>query len=352
MKGKIFKIRDDNELVVISEEQHRNENDFQSLIKEHPELIPGDQIDSENPRRWIVVGREIKNMDVFLLDQDGIPTIVEVKKIDNNEIHRLVVAQLLDYGSKLFSHTVEEIRENIRKYSPVDLKDFLNNEITEEEFLEKVKKNLEEENMRLIVVSDGMPRNLQNIIEFLNNNMKSIEVLGVEIKQYPDDQTGTKTIVPRLVGQSRDIMFFEPPLEKETFFENLDTAGVEFYQELISFADVNDLKEKWTKTGFFLTVPLEEAEVKILHCYSNRYNFGQNVFSTNFNIVNEVRGGEEIFEKFLDDTLELNDFVKVGDGFNFSIEKNLDEDQWKEFKRILLETKEEIVKNGVIEEET
>jgi hypothetical protein len=347
VNGKIFKITNNDELWAIHEEKHHNENNFQELLFTYPDLIPGDQIDNENPRRWLRVGREIDNIDIFLLDQDGIPTIVEVKKIDNNEIHRLVTAQILDYGSKLFSQNVNKVRGDIDKYRPTDLNSFLGNDIDEEEFFEKVKKNLKEENMRLIVVSDEIPRNLQNIVEFLNNKMESIEVMAVEIKQYKEEMTGTKIFVPRLIGHSRDTMVFEPELRKDTLYENLDDVGTQFYRELLQFADDNHFKTKWTKTGFFLTVPLNKDEVKILHCYSKKYNFGQNIFSTNVNITDEVVDGNNIFAKCLKDILKLKDFEKEGKGFKFKIDKNLNEEQWKEFKRILLETKEQIEKNGL-----
>ena len=276
---------------------------------------------------------------------------MEVKKSNNNEIHREVVGQMLDYGSKLvFSQTIETILPKIEKYSPISLHDFLNNDIDKEEFLKNVKNNLDEENMRLIVVSDEIPRNLQNIIEFLNNKIESIEVLAVEIKQYTDDTSGTKTLVPRLVGHSRSTIPFEPELSETTFFDNLDDVGVEFYRELINFADENNLQKRWTKTGFFLTVPLVEDEVKILHCFSGLYSFGQSIFSTNTSITDEVEGGDEIFERFLNDILELDGFYKVSNGFGFKIEKNLDENQWEKFKRILIRTKEEIEKNSLIDQ--
>lgn len=356
MNGKIFKIRDDNELVAIHEEKHKNEYDFQTLIARYPDLIPGDQIDGENPRQWLFIGREIDNMDLFFLDQDGIPTIVEVKQGINNEVYREVVAQILDYGSNLVSlQSVEKtIIPRIESNNSINFEKFLgDNDINEEEFWEKVKNNLKEEKMRLVVASDDVPRNLQKIIEFLNNKTEeSIEVLAVEIKKYIDDKTGTKILVPRLIGHSKDrIMPFEPVLTEKTFFKNLDDVGVDFYQQLINFADANNLEKKWTKKSFYLTVPFEKSEVKILQCYSDLYSNGQNVFSTRSNIISEVKGGDEIFDQFLNNILKLNDFSRVSNGFGFKIEKNLDEDQWKAFKKILLETKEEIVKNGLIEEE-
>jgi len=350
VNGKIYKIKDNNELVAIHEEKHHNENNFQELLFLYPDIIPGDQIDNENPRRWLRVGREIDNIDIFLLDQDGIPTIIEVKKSNNNEIHREVVGQMLDYGSKLvFSQSVETIIPKIKANNPQSVQDFLDNEISEEEFWENVENNLKEEKMRLIVVSDEIPRNLQNIIEFLNNKIESTEVLALEIKQFTDNVTGTKTLVPRLMGQTRIITPIEPELVETTFFENLDDVGVEFFQELINFADSNNLTKKWTKKGFFLTVPLEDQEVKILQCYSQLYSFGQSVFSTHFNIINEVKDGDRIFKNYLEDILELEDFYSVGHDFGFKVVKNLEEYQWKEFKRIILEMIKSIEKNGLNE---
>ena len=92
MAGKIYLINNDDELVEINEKKHARELDFQDIIKTHPDLIPGDQIDSENPRRWLFVGEEVHfptlgggdiRLDLLFLDQDGIPTLVEMKKSDN-----------------------------------------------------------------------------------------------------------------------------------------------------------------------------------------------------------------------------------------------------------------------------
>jgi hypothetical protein len=45
----------------------------------------------------------------------------------------------------------------------------------------------------------------------------------------------------------------------------------------------------------------------------------------------------------------LVDFYSVGNGFGFKVVKNLDEYQWKEFKRIILEMIKSIEKNGLNE---
>lgn len=343
MYRKIYTLND-NEIVTIEEQKHHNENDFQELIANHPELIPGEQIDPENPRRWILVGREINKIDVLLLDQDGIPTVVEVKKSINLEIHREVSAQLLDYGANLFRLSVDRI---ISKIDSNDLQDFLGESISEEEFWINVHKNLEMENMRLIVVSDHIPQSLQNILEFLNNKI-SIEVFTVEIKQYTDNKTGIRTFVPKISGHSRDMLILEPELNENTLYDNLNEIGIEFYRELLCFAYENDFNIKWTKNGFFLTVPIGDHSVKVLHCYSKLYSFGQSVFSTRNYLIKGVNNGDLIFKKYLGNILEFDGFYRVSDGFGYKLEKNFSEAQWSEFKNILLEARMEIETNSLV----
>src|SRR5258708_2566450 len=98
------------------------EEDFQRLLEEHPELLSGALIDPEDPRRWLLVTREIGiptetdgpgwwSADHLFLDQDGIPTIVEVKRQTDTRIRREVVGQMLDYAANAVVHlNVDVIR--------------------------------------------------------------------------------------------------------------------------------------------------------------------------------------------------------------------------------------------------
>src|SRR5690606_34514383 len=63
-----------------------------------------------DPRRWLLIKREQGvpgamdgpdrwSMDHLFLDQDGIPTIVEVKRSTDTRIRREVVGQMLDYAA-------------------------------------------------------------------------------------------------------------------------------------------------------------------------------------------------------------------------------------------------------------
>jgi hypothetical protein len=73
-------------------------------------LLAGNQIDIEKPRKWLLVSREAAlpseengsdrwSVDHLFLDQDAVPTLVEVKRSSDTRIRREVVGQMLDYAA-------------------------------------------------------------------------------------------------------------------------------------------------------------------------------------------------------------------------------------------------------------
>jgi hypothetical protein len=106
----VFLLKSDNTLEPMEPEEFVKENDFQTLLARFPELLVGDQIDPEHPRRWVLIRREQVvstgetkasdwSVDHLFLDQDGIPTLVEVKRQSDSRIRREVVGQMLDYAA-------------------------------------------------------------------------------------------------------------------------------------------------------------------------------------------------------------------------------------------------------------
>ncbi len=115
-------IKDDGELVELSEREYDSEDLLQGLLERYPNLLAGDQIDSESPRRWLLIAREVGvpdqengldrwSIDHLFLDQDGTPTIVEVKRSTDTRIRREVVGQMLDYAANGVAYwPVESLR--------------------------------------------------------------------------------------------------------------------------------------------------------------------------------------------------------------------------------------------------
>jgi hypothetical protein len=103
----IYLLSDSGELRRIEHQLYASEDILQELVAKYPDVLAGDQIDPEAPPRWLLLSRESRIpdsvdgadrwwLDHLLLDQFGIPTLVEVKRSSDAGIRRKVVGQMLD----------------------------------------------------------------------------------------------------------------------------------------------------------------------------------------------------------------------------------------------------------------
>ena len=225
MSNKIFLIGDSDALHPMEERPYDAEDVLQALLERYPDLLVGDQIDPDSPRRWLLVSREMAipddedasgrwSLDHLFLDQDGVPTLVETKRSSDSRARRAVVAQMLDYAANAVSywpveeikHAFEETRRNAGKDPDLVLAKFLSNgevegTVSAEAFWERVKTNLKAGCIRMTFVADVIPRELQRIVDFLNEQMEHAQVVAVEVKQFVSEDAKLRTLVPRVVGQ-------------------------------------------------------------------------------------------------------------------------------------------------------
>ena len=219
MSRGIFSIGENNSLVELREQPYDSEALLQELLATHPSLLAGDQVNPSEPRRWLLISRELRlpseaggggrwSVDHLLIDQDSVPTVVEVKRSSDTRIRREVVGQMLEYAANAVAFwPVETLRARFEttcttnKTDPDEyLADFLAESATAEEFWQRVKTNLQAGRVRMVFVADEIPPELRRIVEFLNQQMDPAEVLAVEIKQYVAD--GIRTLVPSVIGQT------------------------------------------------------------------------------------------------------------------------------------------------------
>ena len=223
MSGKIYVVDSDETLHALEERRYDSEDRLQTLLERYPDLLAGEQMNSEDPRRWLLVKRESGvpgeedggnrwSLDHLFLDQEGIPTLVEVKRSTDTRIRREVVGQMLDYAANAVAYWSLEkvIAEHEKTCSasgsdPVEqVAELLDISPTDEAALEtywqRAKTNLQAGRIRLVFVADEIPSELRRIVEFLNGQMDPAEVLAVEVRQYVAD--GLRTLVPRVIGQT------------------------------------------------------------------------------------------------------------------------------------------------------
>ena len=217
----VFVLKDADTLVPMEAAHFASEDDLQGLLAKFPALLSGDQINPTDPRKWLLVKREKLvpdedggagrwSLDHLFLDQDGVPTLVEVKRQSDTRIRREVMGQMLDYAANCLVYwPVEGLQADLeetckaRGVLPVDaVAEIIGEGANLEEFWSGVKTNLNAGRIRLLFVADRIPKELRRIIEFLNEQMDPAEVLGLELRQFAGQ--GLKTIVPAIVGRTEE----------------------------------------------------------------------------------------------------------------------------------------------------
>jgi hypothetical protein len=215
--GRIYLLKEDSTLLAMEEATYDSESLLQKLLADHPGLLAGDQINVVKPRRWLLVTREMAvpgeqdgagrwSLDHLFLDQDAIPTLVEVKRSADTRIRREVVGQMLDYAANAVVYwPVEEIKAKFESRCKEDdgepeseLAALLGEGRDASTFWQQVKTNLQAGRVRLIFIADEIPPELRRVVEFLNSQMDPAEVLAIEVKQFVGENL--KTLVPRVLA--------------------------------------------------------------------------------------------------------------------------------------------------------
>ena len=260
-----------------------DEKALQQLLAEHPDLIDGSAVSpDDDPRRWLVVGQEIGinetpeegnrwALDLLLLDQDAVPTLVEVKLAQNKEARRQVVAQMLDYAAHCVNWTGDRIKDEFYEYHGEKAKqilaDFLAKDDETNSFWQRAGENLADRKLRLLFATDRMSDTLDRIVTFLNIQMHNIDVLALDIPMFRGKDS--ETFVPRVIGHSQTTSGDRPKQKKftrQTFLEQFDDTGVrEAAEGLFKVADRKGVSFSWGPSGVSIRVlsPLWKTPVTV-----------------------------------------------------------------------------------------
>src|SRR5688572_12709112 len=276
MNPGIFLIQDNQELIEMTEQSYESEKLLQTWLAQYPALLVGSQIDAKEPKRFLLIEQECGvpgraagadrwSIDHLFIDQDAIPTIVEVKRSSDTRIRREVVGQMLDYAANATEHwRVDHMRERFAancQRTGVDatskLKEFLGDDVDPEAFWEKANRNLQERKLRLLFIADVIPTELQRIVEFLNEQMDHTEVLAIEIKQFVGQQ-GLRSLVPRVIGQTTKAQTVKGGQRRATtnedeFFTHLkrrSPEAAEVARRILDWAIEKGLPINWRGASF------------------------------------------------------------------------------------------------------
>jgi hypothetical protein len=298
--GRIFLIgQQENDWIPMVETPYDQEEILQRALAQYPDLLPGDQINPESPRRWLLVERElgvpgtadggnIWSLDHLFLDQDGIPTFVECKRASDTRSRREVVAQMLDYAANGTEYwPMDRLRQaateaassqNLDIDAQIEALLGLDGDEAEEEeerietFWKKVETNLRQGRIRLLFVADAIPRELRRLVEFLNAKMADVEVLAVEVKQFLGH--GQKAMVPRVIGlteaaREKKSGRTTPIFTRATFLDNCSLEAIPFVNYVLDKTVEEGHTIGWRQSCFVtrLFSPRDGREVSFVYVY-------------------------------------------------------------------------------------
>ena len=276
MPERIYNVNPDGGLEPMVEQPFALEDDLQELLAKHLELLDGEQVRPDNPRRWILISREMGiaerseesprwSLDHLIVDQDAVPTLVEVKRSANTEIRRTIVGQLLEYAAHASETWTADMMRDRFAASCEELGDdptarlarlLQTDDADVDAFFEEVATNLAARRMRLLFVADEIPDPLLRVVEFLNQQMPTIEVLAVEIKQYSG--TARRTLVPRVLGRIAGPKPGDPrppPLTRELFLQAFpDAAQIDVAARLLKVAEDAGAFPSWGSSSVSIRV--------------------------------------------------------------------------------------------------
>jgi hypothetical protein len=294
-KSKIFLVGEGANLTTLEETGYLTEDVLQELISNYPDLLPGDQIDPENPRRWLLVSREMGvpgdvgesgrwSLDHLFLDHEGIPTFVECKRAVDTRARREVVAQMLDYAANGVEYWSREHLELAAAETAKARGNVLDDEVRAllgeedadtEAFWEQVEANLRARKVRLLFVADKTSKELRRLVEFLNEEMRNVEVLAVEVKQFQQpDQLGQKALVPRVVGFTEAARTAKTgpatrrrSITPQEFFQQCTPQVCEFYERILDRTQQRGYIVQWGTASFSIRARFPEEEYLATFAY-------------------------------------------------------------------------------------
>ncbi|HOO97002.1 MAG TPA: hypothetical protein PKV16_04495 [Caldisericia bacterium] len=257
MEDRIYKLTGDSELEELEQCCFVAEAELQVLIAKHPKLIMQDP----KTQKFLLVDRELGipitydgankySLDHLFIDENGVPVLVEVKRSNNPEVRRSVVGQMLDYAANASIYwTIDSLKDAINKrlmsgnldYDNV-IENHIGDNLTESEFWAQVKSNLRSGNLKLVFASDELPSELITIINFLSENMDTVDVYGVQICRHRDVVL-SKIISSSIRTQRAEIN--KKYWDKISFLEELVERNNSRYREVTT-----KLLDKMLKIGY------------------------------------------------------------------------------------------------------
>jgi hypothetical protein len=261
-------------LVPLEAAGYASEAEFQHMLAVNPEVLASALDPSDADARWLLVDRELDiraeddggtvnwRLDHLFITHDGTPVLVEVKRSSDPRARREVVAQMLDYAASFgIDWSADRLHARFDRRCEkeavdrdVDFEQFLGGTTFEDEdqFWAEVHTRLSAGRIRLLFVADQLSATLIRIIEYLNAQLRTAEVLGVEVARHASADGAVIAYQPVVRGRTSAVPSVKTPSESRTRGE-FDAVLAERHGDAVLGA-VSTLVDRAEALGGFVSI--------------------------------------------------------------------------------------------------
>lgn len=184
---------------------------LQQILDKEPSLLPVELVDERLVAPLTSLGMEIGTdrgpIDVLAISSNGLPLIIETKLWRNHQARRTVVAQILDYAGQVRGWNYAKLDALAQaRWSKSLFEAAASDEFREQDWIDRVARNLRKGRMSLIVAGDGIREEAAELTGLLNGHPDFEFRLGmVALRVHQLDET-KRLIVPQVVARTAEIV--------------------------------------------------------------------------------------------------------------------------------------------------
>ena len=272
-------VEDSEHIKILQETRAEDEAQLQELIKSNPDLLPIEEFGMTGP--LLVVGRETAlpsgSVDLAAIARSGELLVVEFKTGPENSDFRRALAQLLDYGSHLWSlsydtfeatvparYFASEYCQDARLRGKRSLSDgakavwpdMEDDDLSE--WRERIGRQLDSGHFHYVLVAQRFTATIQKTAEYLNAVMPGARTYAVEIVRFEGDGTEafeTRTVLKPSTSTDSDAS----TLDEDRFLDKILDAGYrDFLQELFETCRGLGYRFYWGASGVSIRMPTQD----------------------------------------------------------------------------------------------
>jgi hypothetical protein len=339
-------------LVPLETEGYAKEGDFQRLLADNPAVLASAVDPGGDSSQWLLVDRELPikadesdtgtwSLDHLFIAADAVPVLVEVKRSSNPAARREVVAQMLDYAASFAADwSAERLRGRFEQRtsrrpgtSTIEMDAFFTSSglDDEEQLWDNVQTNIDAGKIRLLFVADQLSPTLVRVIDYLKAQLRTAEVLGVEVVRHaPATAGGPIVYQPVVHGRNSPIAQRKAPPQPRSRDDFAQAVRTHLGDPVLSA--VSSLIEKAEGMGAYVTLGTsEQAPGLSLNFHTNGGPPVYSPFRLNSGPKNKLiirMGRLRTHPAFQDEEVRDDVLDRVVDAASTPIQGNRDANPW------------------------